>query len=634
MSHFLVRALFLLCVVLHSNNLIAAECEHVISNSYNSGFQAEIQITNTGSTTLTNWEITWSYSDGTTVSNVWNADSSGTNPVTATPPSWANGIAPGATYGIGLNGIGGGVGVTIVGDICGEISALPASLQLAKTWVDGEPGDEITATTTGLIDNPSVSSTTTGSNTDIGSAVQVSVGDNATLPSETFISGVASDYTVSDWVCDDAANSTIAAGGTLPITSADAGNVITCTLTNQWISDSTPTTSNDIACEHIVTNHWGSGFQGSVEITNISSAEIDNWTTTWGYADNTVITYTWGAVTAGTNPVTATPETGFTSLASGATISIGFTATGAGNLDFLTCSTVLSQSTTLTLTKDLINDNGGTATASDWTLEANLAAGTAELSGISGVTSSSLEAGDYELTETGPAGYTQTNLACDSGVLIGTSLTMAPGDDVNCTFSNDDQPVSLTLVKVVNNQVGTAAANEWTLDATLAGLSILNGVTGTPGVASSYLSAGDYVLSESGGADGYRLESLTCDAGILDDSSNTLALTNGDVAVCTFTNRDLIIDLSISKSVDDSTPNIGDIINFTLEVINLGPDPASNVVVNDMLPAGLSFVAGSMTGGATQNQSAPNLGWTINDLGVGVANISTLQYQVTVIGTP
>jgi len=37
-----------------------------------------------------------------------------------------------------------------------------------------------------------------------------------------------------------------------------------------------------------------------------------------------------------------------------------------------------------------------------------------------------------------------------------------------------------------------------------------------------------------------------------------------------------------------------------------------------------------MTGGDSQNQSAPNLEWTINSLGVGTANSLTLQYQVTV----
>ena len=138
-------------------------------------------------------------------------------------------------------------------------------------------------------------------------------------------------------------------------------------------------------------------------------------------------------------------------------------------------------------------------------------------------------------------------------------------------------------------------------------------------------------MSESGGPSAYLLESLNCDAGILDGSSNTLTLANGENAICTFTNRDVVSDYTVTKSVDDDTPNVGDTINFTLEVVNLGPDPAKNVIINDILPPGLTFVAASMTGGDTQNQSAPNLEWMIGTLGVGTANKLTLQYQVTVI---
>jgi len=96
-----------------------------------------------------------------------------------------------------------------------------------------------------------------------------------------------------------------------------------------------------------------------------------------------------------------------------------------------------------------------------------------------------------------------------------------------------------------------ATANQWTLDASLAGSSILNGATGTASVSSNSLSAGDYVLSESGGPGSYVLESLSCDAGILDSLTNTLTLTNGENAVCTFTNRDIINDLAVTKTVDN-----------------------------------------------------------------------------------
>jgi hypothetical protein len=95
--------------------------------------------------------------------------------------------------------------------------------------------DVITADTTGLTNNATLTSTSTGDNTDTGTAVQVTVGETATLAAEVFTTGDAANYTVSDWVCDDAAGSTVVAGGTLDIAAADVGNTITCTVTNTII---------------------------------------------------------------------------------------------------------------------------------------------------------------------------------------------------------------------------------------------------------------------------------------------------------------------------------------------------------------------------------------------------------------
>jgi hypothetical protein len=44
------------------------------------------------------------------------------------------------------------------------------NLTLKKAWVNGKNGDAITATTTGLTNNATVGSTSTGSNTDTGVA--------------------------------------------------------------------------------------------------------------------------------------------------------------------------------------------------------------------------------------------------------------------------------------------------------------------------------------------------------------------------------------------------------------------------------------------------------------------------------
>ena len=74
-------------------------------------------------------------------------------------------------------------------------------------------------------------------------------------------------------------------------------------------------------------------------------------------------------------------------------------------------------------------------------------------------TTYTLKAGDYAVSETdGPSGYTQTGIsgACDESG----DVTLAVGDDVTCTITNDDVALKLTLKKhVVNNDGGTSAAS-------------------------------------------------------------------------------------------------------------------------------------------------------------------------------
>ncbi len=50
-------------------------------------------------------------------------------------------------------------------------------------------------------------------------------------------------------------------------------------------------------------------------------------------------------------------------------------------------------------------------------------------------------------------------------------------------------------------------------------------------------------------------------------------------------------DLTISKTVDEPTPNYGNTIHFTVTVFNAGPDDAQDVLVTDVLPSGLIFVS-------------------------------------------
>src|SRR5258708_15751163 len=66
-------------------------------------------------------------------------------------------------------------------------------------------------------------------------------------------------------------------------------------------------------------------------------------------------------------------------------------------------------------------------------------------------------------------------------------------------------------------------------------------------------------------------------------------------------------DLAVAKSVDNPTPAAGANVVFTITVTNNGPNNATSVVVNDFLPAGLTYVSDD---GAGAYSSATGL-WTI-----------------------
>ena len=72
-----------------------------------------------------------------------------------------------------------------------------------------------------------------------------------------------------------------------------------------------------------------------------------------------------------------------------------------------------------------------------------------------------------------------------------------------------------------------------------------------------------------------------------------------------------VADLSLSKSVDNPTPNVGENVIFTIDVSNAGPDGATGVSILDALPSGLTFVSASPTVGTYNSSSGV---WTLGTL--------------------
>ncbi|GAA3801257.1 cellulose binding domain-containing protein [Streptomyces phyllanthi] len=76
-----------------------------ITNQWSGGFQADVQLTNTGTSTWNGWSLAWSFPNGQTVSQMWNAEStqSGSS-VTAKNVNWNGTVAAGSSAGFGFTG--------------------------------------------------------------------------------------------------------------------------------------------------------------------------------------------------------------------------------------------------------------------------------------------------------------------------------------------------------------------------------------------------------------------------------------------------------------------------------------------------------------------------------------------------
>uniref|UniRef100_UPI00388E38F2 DUF11 domain-containing protein n=1 Tax=Methanobrevibacter sp. TaxID=66852 RepID=UPI00388E38F2 len=87
-------------------------------------------------------------------------------------------------------------------------------------------------------------------------------------------------------------------------------------------------------------------------------------------------------------------------------------------------------------------------------------------------------------------------------------------------------------------------------------------------------------------------------------------------------------DLAVSKSVDVSAPNYGDLVRWTVTVRNNGPDAASGVRVSDVLPAGLVYNYASASAGSYSNGI-----WNVGSLANGASATLTIVTRVNKSGS-
>ncbi|MCF6262897.1 MAG: hypothetical protein L3J24_04845 [Xanthomonadales bacterium] len=436
----------------------------------------------------------------------------------------------------------------------------------------------------------------TGSLTDFDIAATelsttITVGGGVIFTTET----VPADWVLTDISCTGAVNSGIQFNGDPNFDPGDttvavdlaAGETVICTYTNTkdtiltLVKTITNNSGGTAAATDWTLNAAGttplSGVTGTPAVTNVVVTPGDYvLSETAGPAG--YIASSWSCVGSGGGSISGAT----------ATLPVGSDTTCTINND--------DQFAFLSLIKNVTNDNGGTAVATDWVLSA---AGPTPLSGAGGVVLTAVNAGTYVLTEAGgPSGYAAGSWSCTAGTLTGNSLELALGQSATCTIINDDETAALTLTKLVtNDNGGTAVVTDWNLTATGP-----TNVSGAGGFAATFVDAGVYTLSESTGPAGYTAGAWSCTGGSL--SGDQLTLVPGGGASCTIVNDDIAPTLTLTKVVNNDNGGIAVPSDFNLTVGGAAVvSGASNaydanvaVALNETLVAGYSFV--SITGDA------------------------------------
>ena len=208
----------------------------------------------------------------------------------------------------------------------------------------------------------------------------------------------------------------------------------------------------------------------------------------------------------------------------------------------------------------------------------------------------------YTMTEAGAGATDLANYASSFGE--GCTGTLANfGDSATCTITNRLKAApQLTVIKhVINNDGGAKVAADFTL--TVSGAS--PSPASFPGSESGTvvtLQPGPYAVNEAAVAGYSTTKSASC-AGSLAHF--------GDTATCTVTNDDIAapppppppagapeIDLAITKADSPDPVSVGGLLTYTLTVTNTKGDTATNVVVTDALPSGVTLVSVATTKGS------------------------------------
>ena len=594
MKHRIIRTFGIIlaaAIVLASTVTAQTPCKvtYTISPQNTSQFGATVSIQNLGTTTLSNWSLTWSFANGQTIANSWNGavTQSGAN-VTVSEQAgqtWQNIPAGGSYTGFGFNGTWNGTTNAVPTNFALNGTACNSSLTATTTALTSSATSVATGTSVTLTATVTPS-TATGTVTFMDGTTSLGTGTlssgKATLATSFSTAGTHSITAVYG-------GSTTFAGSTSPAVSITVTSTKTATTTTLTASPTSVATGATVTLTATVSPSTATGTVTFMDgTTSIGTGTLSSGKATLATSFSTAGTHSITAVYGG--------STTFATSTSPA-VSITVTSTLTATTTALTASpTSVATGATVTLTATV---TPSTATGTVTFLDGTTSLGTATLSsGKATLATSFSTAGTHSITAVYGGSTTFAGSTSPAVSITVTSTLTATTTSLAVSTTTPAVGASVTLTATVSPSTATGTVTFF---------------SGTTSLGTGTLSSGVATLTTSFATAG--TDSLTATYGgsttFATSTSSAVSITVGTVGYTTFQQHfvDLYNDIHSSSNGYFGTATSGDQIPYHSVETLMGEAPDYGHETSSETYSYWIWLE-TLNGGLTKNWTGLQTAWT------------------------